>query len=69
MLTTLEKGRPIASRIKGRPALVKRLRALLIAVHRFGNRRAHTASDVLWCATLLDALTSALAAADGEHKS
>ena len=57
--------RPI-TRIKGRPALVRRLRALLVACHRFGRCRAVTADDQRWAALVLDGLTATLATADPE---
>ena len=67
MLSTAEKGRTVASRIKGRPALVKRLRALLLAVHRFGRGRVHTPEDLCWTATLIDRLYAALDAAEPQR--
>ena len=51
------------SRVKGRPAIVKSLRALLLRTHRFGRHRARTADDIRWAGALVAALTSALAAA------
>lgn len=64
MLTSAEKPRATASRIKGRPALVRRLRGLLIAVHRFGRGRARSREDVAWTAVVLDGLVDVLAVAD-----
>jgi hypothetical protein len=64
MLTRAEKGTPTASRIKGKASIVRRLRALLIAAHRYGRGRARTAEDIQWSAVMLDALTAALAAAE-----
>ena len=64
MLTTAEKGTPIASRVKGKPALVKSLRSLLIRVHRYGRCRARRAEDLQWTAELLDALYAALSKAE-----
>jgi hypothetical protein len=52
------------SRVKGKPALVKSMRALLIRTHRFANHRARSASDVLWAAAVIDALTATLQAAE-----
>jgi hypothetical protein len=49
--------------VKGRPAIVKSLRALLIRTHRFGRHRARTADDIRWAARLIDALTTALSCA------
>lgn len=68
MLTSSEKGRPIASRVKGRPALVKRLRALLLAVHRFARGRARSSADIQWSAAMLDVLTTALRTAEGNER-
>jgi hypothetical protein len=51
-------------RVKGRPALVRRLRGLLLAVHRYGRARATTADDHQWTARMLDALTVAVTVAD-----
>lgn len=51
-------------RVKGRPALVRRLRGLLLAVHRFGRARATTPDDRAWTAHVLDVLTAALDVAD-----
>ena len=47
-------------RVKGRAALTKRLRGLLLAVHRFGRARATSDDDRRWTARLLDTLTDAL---------
>ncbi|MCC7034017.1 MAG: hypothetical protein IT179_14435 [Acidobacteria bacterium] len=55
--------RPV-HRIKGRPALVRRLRGLLLAVHRYGRHRASTDRDRQWAAHLIDHLTATLATAD-----
>jgi hypothetical protein len=60
MLTTAEKGIATASRIRGKDGIVKSLRRLLIRAHRYGTRRARTASDVMWSAKMIDSLTSAL---------
>lgn len=54
----------VVHRVKGRAALTRRLRALLVAVHRFGRARATTPDDLQWTAHLLDTLTAALDAAD-----
>jgi len=54
-------GRYLVSRIPGRQALERRLRGVLIAVHRFARGRAMTAADVQWCARAIDGLTTALA--------
>lgn len=52
------------SRVRGRPALVRRLRGLLLAVHRYGRHRATTPAECLWAARLIDSLTAALDVAD-----
>ena len=67
MLTWEAADRPTASRIKGRPALVKRLRLLLIAVHRYGRGRARRAEDLAWSARVIDSLTTALETATGDR--
>jgi hypothetical protein len=54
------------SRIKGRASLVRRLRALLIASHRFGRHRAATRDEVLFAAQLIDGLTATLAAIESQ---
>ena len=56
--------RRLVSRVKGRPALERRLRALVIAVHRFGRQRARTVEDLQWTARVLDALSAALDGSD-----
>jgi hypothetical protein len=65
MLTGAEKPRATASRIKGKPAIVRSLRGLLLRVHRYGRGRARTPQDVTWAAHTLDALGDALAVAEG----
>lgn len=55
--------RPV-HRIKGRPALVRRLRGLLVAAHRFGRHRATSPDERQWSAGLVDALTVAVNIAD-----
>jgi hypothetical protein len=52
------------SRIKGRPALVRRLRGLVVAVNRFGRHRARSREDVWWSARTIDALSIALEVAN-----
>jgi hypothetical protein len=64
MLTFAEKSRPIASRIQGRTRIAKRLRSLLLAVHRYGRCRASRTADYRWTASVLDALYSTLAVAE-----
>lgn len=53
-------GPPLPSRIKGRPALIRRIRSLLVAVHRFGRGRARTRADQQWAAQVIDGLTTLL---------
>jgi len=67
VLPELSKHQP--SRIKGKPALVRRLRGLLVAVQRFSLHRASTEADRWWSARTLDALTAALSVAteDNNH--
>ncbi len=64
-LCPAERPRATASRIRGRPALVRRLRALLLAVSRYARGRAVTPEDVTWAACTLDALADCLRVADG----
>lgn len=47
-------------RVRGRWALERRARGLLIAVHRFGRCRAATREDIAWSATWIDGLTALL---------
>jgi hypothetical protein len=47
-------GRRIVSRIAGRPALEKRLRALLVSCHRFGRARARTRAELAWAARMIE---------------
>jgi hypothetical protein len=67
MLSLSERPRPIASRIQGRAVLLKRLRRLLLATHRFGRGRARTPEDVAWAGGLLDALYAALGVAEARQ--
>jgi hypothetical protein len=53
-------GRDVRHRVKGRPALERSLRRLLIRVERFGRHRARTPEDMRWCARTIDALSSLL---------
>jgi hypothetical protein len=53
-------GRRMRTRVKGIPALEKRARALLLAVHRYGRCRAATRAEVLWTARAIDSLTALL---------
>ena len=52
------------SRISGQAALVRRLRLLLLAAHRYGRGRARSPAEVRWAARLIDALTAALEGAE-----
>jgi hypothetical protein len=58
----------VQTRIKGRPAIVRRLRGLLIAVHRYGRHRARTPGERIWTARLLDRLQAALGDADASDE-
>lgn len=53
-------GRRMHTRVRGRQALEKRLRAVLVAVHRFGRCRAAIDADRRWTAHTLDRLTAVL---------
>lgn len=55
--------RPV-HRIKGRPALLRRLRGLLVAAHRFGRHRATSLEERTWSARFIDALTAAVDVAE-----
>jgi hypothetical protein len=59
---------PGPSRVKGRPALVKRLRRLALAVERYGRHRATSRDDLLWAGTVLAGLLAALADADAHAR-
>jgi hypothetical protein len=59
--------RRLNSRIKGRPVLERRIRALLVAVHRFVRGRAATAADQQWAAGTMDRLTAALSCDQERH--
>lgn len=50
----------LPSRIKGRLSLTRRLRALILASHRYGRGRAVTPADVQFAARLIDGLTGTL---------
>ena len=54
------------SRIKGRAQLVRRMRGLLVAVHRFGRGRACTPADLRWAAMVIDGLTALLHQGDSD---
>jgi hypothetical protein len=58
------RGLPLPSRVKGRPALVRRLRGLLLAVHRYARHRATSAADRDWSIRVLDGLADVLRQAD-----
>jgi hypothetical protein len=49
--------RTLPSRVQGRAALVRRLRGLLVATHRYGRGRARTRADIVWAARMIDGLT------------
>jgi hypothetical protein len=46
----------IRHRVKGRPALIRATRGLLLRVHRYGRGRARTPDEIRWTARALDAL-------------
>ncbi len=52
--------RDVLHRVKGRPAIERSTRALLLRVHRFGRARATTREDVLWSARWIDGLDELL---------
>jgi hypothetical protein len=54
----------LPSRIKGRASLLRRLRALTIAAHRFARGRAYAPDDRHFAILLLDGLTTTLARVD-----
>jgi hypothetical protein len=56
------------TRVKGRPALTRRLRGLILAVHRYGRHRARTPGERIWTARLLDRLQAALGDADASDE-
>jgi hypothetical protein len=68
MLTGSERRPGVASRVKGRPAILKSLRLLLIRVHRFGTLRARSEQDKAWAARTLDALEGTLKVATTERE-
>ncbi len=55
--------RDVLRRVKGRPALERRLMGLLRAVNRFGNHRATSRDDLAWTARVSDGLAATLDAA------
>jgi hypothetical protein len=63
VLTAAERPRATASRLRGRPAIVKSIRSLLIRVSRFGRGRAITPADVAWACRVADGLAGVLRAA------
>lgn len=56
------------SRIKGRASLLRRLRALLIAAHRYGQHRAASRDDVAFAGALVEGLAATLAGAAPDHR-
>jgi hypothetical protein len=54
-------------RVKGRWALERSARSLLLRVHRFGRCRAVSREDLLWCARAIDSLTVVLNGERPEH--
>lgn len=53
-------GRRLPSRIRGRQALERSLRLLLIRAHRYGEHRAGSAADRLWAGAVIDRLRALL---------
>lgn len=53
-------GRRLVSRVRGRQALERSLRLLLIRAHRFGRHRARTTAEREWAARLIDGLSAIL---------
>jgi len=53
--------RAVRHRVKGRQALEKRIRSVLLAVHRFGRCRAVTDEERRWARFVIDELTQILA--------
>jgi hypothetical protein len=66
VLTAAERPRSTASRIRGKGAIVRSLRGLLLRVHRFRRGRARTESDIRWAAAMLDGLAAVLAVAEAQ---
>jgi hypothetical protein len=57
------------SRIKGRASLLRRLRSLLIAAHRFGQYRAVTPAEMMFAGRLVDGLRTTLATVESSTPS
>ena len=60
MTALLLRNAEVLHRIRGRRALEKRIRSLLVSVHRFVRCRACSHADQAWCARTIDALTAVL---------
>jgi hypothetical protein len=58
----------VVTRVKGKAAITKSLRSLLIRTHRYGRHRAATPEDLGWAAQLIDALTAAVETADRDDQ-
>jgi hypothetical protein len=54
----------VLSRCRGKAALTRRLRGLLLSVHRYQRARVATDADARWSARLADDLQVALSHAD-----
>lgn len=54
----------VRHRIKGKPALIRSARGLLLRVHRYGRGRAATSADLRWAARAIDALDVAVRVMD-----
>lgn len=63
MIAQSERHRSGVGRVRGRGAIVRSLRWLLIRVYRFGSHRATSQEECAWAARLADDLSSALRAA------
>ena len=59
-------GRRSPSRVRGRPALEKALRRVLLRTHRYARHRATSRRDLLWSARVIDGLDALLE--DGEGR-
>lgn len=55
----------VLHRVKGRPAIIRSTRGLLLRCHRFARARAVTSADLHWCARVIDALDDVLRVMEG----
>ena len=58
--------RVVPSRVKGRAAILRSLRLLLIRAARFSQYRASTPVDQAWAAVAVDSLTALVVVLDSE---